>query len=125
MTRLVLVLTLALLAGCSDQTQIQRTVKAIGAAKLREQSIMSCSNVFPREGHVTIAESAWPPTVRAFRPMSVWTEPDGVYLLLDTDAAGERGVFVPRLVTEKDPICGPKLTHVKLDTGVYWYERKR
>jgi hypothetical protein len=114
-----------LLVGCSDQAQIQRTLKAVGAAKLRQESIASCGNEFPREGFVKIAEATWPPSVRAFRPMSVWTEPDGVYILLDTDAAAERGVFVPRVITEKDPVCGPKLLHVKLDSGVYWYERKR
>lgn len=125
MTRLCLVLFLALVAGCSDETQIHRTLKVVGAAKLRKEAIESCGNHFPREGFVTIADSNWPPSVRAFRPKSVWTEPDGVYLLLDAAADGERGIFIPRVVSEKDPVCGPKLKHVKLDTGVYWYERKR
>ncbi len=120
-----LVLVVALIAGCSDETQIHRTLKVVGAAKLRQEAIASCGNEFPREGFVKIADAAWPPTVRAFRPKGVWTEPDGVYLLLDADAGGERGVFVPRVVSDKDPVCGPKLKHVKLDAGVYWYERKR
>jgi hypothetical protein len=122
---LVLLLATAFLSGCSDETQLHRTLKIVGAAKLRQEAMASCENQFPREGFVKMAETAWPPSVRAFRPMSVWTEPDGYYILLDTDAAAERGVFLPRIVSEKDPICSPKLTHVKLDTGVYWYERKR
>ena len=125
MMRVLLAALVALSVGCSDETQLHRTLKAVGAAKLRNESLASCQNEFPREGFVKIADSNWPPTVRAFRPMSVWTEPDGYYILLDTDAAGERGVFLPRVVSDKDPICGPKLIHVKLDTGVYWYERKR
>jgi hypothetical protein len=125
MSRFVWVVVLALFAGCSDETQLHRTLKVVGATKLRQEALASCTNEFPREGFVKLAETSWPPTVRAFRPMSVWTEPDGYYILLDSDAAGERGVFLPRVVSDKDPICGPKLVHVKLDTGVYWYERKR
>lgn len=121
--------TLALFAviftGCGNESRLQRTVKAVSASKLRSEALASCGNEFPREGFVKIADTAWPPSVRAFRPVSVWTEPDGVYLLLDSDAGGERGVFVPRVVSDQDPVCGPKLKHVKLDTGVYWYERKR
>ena len=125
MMRFGVALLVSLIAGCGGETQIRRTLKVVGAAKLRQEAVASCGNEFPREGFVKIADAAWPPTVRAFRPKSVWTEPDGVYLLLDADADGERGVFVPRVVSEKDPVCGPKLKHVKLDTGVYWYERKR
>lgn len=112
-------------ASCSDETQIHRTLKVVGAAKLRDESIAAASNKFPREGAAHISESNWPPAVRAFRPAAVWTEPDGVYLLLDSDADGERGIFLPRVIEDKDPLCSPKLKHVKLDAGVYWYERKR
>lgn len=122
----VLIIALALvICGCSDETQLHRTVKAVGSAKLRQEALASCGNEFPREGFAKLPEAKWPPTVRAFRPMSVWTEPDGYYILLDTDAGGERGVFLPRVVSDTDPICGPKLVHVKLEPGVYWYERKR
>jgi hypothetical protein len=115
----------ALLLGCSAETRIRRTLKVVGAEKLRGETIASCGNQFPREGIVTLTQTSWPASARAFSPMSVWTEPDGIYLLLDSDAGGERGVFLPRVVSDKDPICGPRLKHVKLDTGVYWYERKR
>lgn len=114
-----------LLTSCSDDTQIHRTVKAVGPQKLREEALATCANRFPRNEVIKIAETNWLPSVRAFRPLSVWAEPDGVYLLLDSDADGERGLFVPRLLSAKDPICGPKLKHVKLAEGVYWYDRKR
>lgn len=124
MIRLTMLVLMALLAGCSDQTQIHRTVKAVGPDKLREQAIAACGNQFPRSAAVKI-QQPWPPAVRAFQPISVWAEPDGVYLLLDSDAAGERGVFVPRVMSETDPVCGPRLKHVKLAGDVYWYERGR
>jgi hypothetical protein len=113
------------LAACSDEAQIRRTLKAVGATKLRDESIVAARNEFPREGAAHITESNWPPAARAFRPAAVWTEADGVYLLLDSDAGGERGIFLPRVIGDKDPLCSPKLKHVKLDTGVYWFERKR
>jgi hypothetical protein len=117
-------LSALLLTACGDASQIHRTLKAVGPDKLREQAVAACGNQFPRADAIKIVEP-WPPAVRAFRPLSVWAEPDGVYLLLDSDAAGERGVFVPRVLSETDPICGPKLKHVKLASGVYWYERAR
>jgi hypothetical protein len=123
----VLLLSLALLhiTACSDKTQIHRTVEAVGPQKLRNETMAVCREKFPRSAAVKIVEAEWPPTVRAFRPLSLWAEPDGAYILLDSDADGERGVFLPRVISEKDPICGPKLLHVKLADGVYWYERKR
>lgn len=126
MTRIATLIcaALALFAGCSDETQLHRTVKAVGAGKLREQALAACNNQFPRSEPVKINEP-WPPAIRAFQPMSVWAEPDGMYLLLDSDAGGERGVFIPRILSEKDPICSTRLKHVKLDSGVYWYERTR
>ncbi|HTD68232.1 MAG TPA: hypothetical protein VK846_17040 [Candidatus Limnocylindria bacterium] len=57
--------------------------------------------------------------------MSLWAEPDGAYLLLDSDADGERGIYLPRILSEKDPLCSAMLKHVKLGEGVYWYEKKR
>lgn len=119
------VLATAFLFGCSDQAQVHRTLKSVGAAQLREQSLATVKQGFPREGVVKIDETEWPAAVRAFRPSHVWIEPDGVYLLIDSDAGGERGVYVPRVLSEKDPICTSRLIHVKLDAGVYWYERKR
>ena len=113
------------ITACSDETQIHRTLKVVGPEKLREQAIAACRDHFPRAGATKIREEIWPPTIRAFRPLSVWAEPDGVYLLLDSDAAGERGIFVPRVFSEKDPICGPTIKHVKLAAGVYWYDRRR
>lgn len=111
--------------ACSDETKIHRTLKAVGAAKLRDESLTAVNKDFPREGVTQLAQTNWPPAVRAFQPMAVWTEPDGMYLLLDSDAGGERGIFLPRVVSDKDPVCNERLTHVKLDSGVYWYQRKR
>jgi hypothetical protein len=124
MIRLLCSACVVILVGCSDESQLTRTVNAVGAGKLREQAIAACSNQFPRSAAVKI-HPPWPPAVRAFQPLSVWAEPDGIYLLLDSDAAGERGVFVPRVESETDPICGPKLKHAKLAPGIYWYDRGR
>jgi hypothetical protein len=129
MVRLSLIVLAAALilltAGCSDEKQIQRTIKAIGAEKLRHESLAVCRGQFPREGALKIPNASWPPSIVALHPVSLWMEPDGAYALLHSDADGERGVYVPRILSEKDPICTPQLTHVKLAPGVYWYERKR
>jgi hypothetical protein len=97
----------------------------VGAGKLRDESLNAVRKEFPREGVTQLAENNWPPSVRAFRPAAMWTEPDGIYLLLDSDADGERGIFLPRVLSEKDPVCNERLKHVKLESGVYWYDRKR
>ena len=121
---LLLACSLALF-GCGNEKQIRSTIKAIGPEKLRTESLAACKDQFPKEGAIKIPETAWPPSIVALRPLSVWAEPDGAYVLLDSDAIGERGVYVPRIFSEKDPICTPQLTHVKLASGVYWYDRKR
>lgn len=116
---------MALQVGCSNKTPVQRTLEEVGPRTLREQTLAVCRAHFANAAGAKIPETEWPAVVRAFRPLSLWAEPDGAYLLLDSDADGERGVYLPRLVSEKDPICGPTLKHVKLGDGVYWYERKR
>ena len=115
----------ALLAGCSDQRALQQKLAEVGPQRLREETIAVCRAGFSQINGEKIPEANWPATVRAFAPLSLWAEPDGAYLLLDSDASGERGIYLPRFVSEKDPVCGPTLTHEKLAEGVYWYERKR
>ena len=116
---------IAFLAGCSEHREIQRTLAAVGPQKLRDETIAVCREGFSRMNGEKIPDALWPESVRALAPVSLWAEPDGAYLLMDSDAAGERGIYLPRFVSEKDPICGPTLTHEKLAEGVYWYERKR
>jgi len=111
--------------GCSEQTEIHRTVNAVGAKKLRDEGVALAGGKFPESNAIKIPEDRWPPAVRACRPLSVWLEVDGVYLLIDSDADGERGIFLPRIYSEKDPVCTAKLKHVKLGDGVYWYDRRR
>lgn len=57
--------------------------------------------------------------------MGLWAELDGAYILIDSDADGERGLFLPRILSSQDPVCGPTLKHEKLAEGVYWYEKSR
>jgi hypothetical protein len=114
-----------LLAGCSDRQVLRRKVDEVGADKLREETMAVCRGRFARLNGEQISNVEWPASVLAFAPLSLWAEPDGAYILLDSDAAGERGIYLPRFVTEKDPVCGPTLKHEKLATGVYWYEKKR
>ena len=111
--------------GCGQESAIRRTVRGVGPDKLRSETLAACREGF-RAGNVQkVREDHWPESVRAFNPLSLWAEPDGAYILLDSDAGGERGVYLPRILSDKDPICGPTLTHVKLAQGVYTYERKR
>jgi hypothetical protein len=116
---------LMLATGCSDVVKSRRTVREVGAAKLREETLAVCREGFARGAPQSVAKSQWPPPVRAFQPLELWAEPDGAYLLLDSDADGERGIYLPRIISEKDPLCSPTLTHEKLAVGVYWYDRKR
>lgn len=91
----------------------------------RSETLSACREGFAMGGVQKVSQERWPATVRAFKPASLWAEPDGAYLLIHSDADGERGIYLPRIVSEKDPLCGPKLTHEKLGAGVYWYDRKR
>lgn len=114
-----------LLGGCSDATRIHRTLRAVGATNLRTETLAVCRDGFTAGAAQKIASTRWPESVRAFNPLELWAEPDGAYLLIDSDADGERGIYLSRILSEKDPVCGPTLKHSKLAQGVYWYEKKR
>jgi hypothetical protein len=125
-SRLMLVLLAGfLLCGCGEVSKAGRTVQKVGAELLRKETLAVCREGFARGGVSAVAKEQWPESARAFQPLNLFAEPDGAYLLLDSDADGERGVYLPRILSEKDPLCSPKLTHEKLGAGVYWYDRKR
>ena len=115
----------AILCGCNERASVRRTLKKVGTEQLRAEAINVCREGFAAGGVQKISKDRWPASVQAFEPMGLWAEPDGAYVLLDSDADGERGIYLPRIVSEKDPLCSPRLTHEKLGVGVYWYDRKR
>lgn len=116
---------IAFAAGCGGEAALRRTVQRVGAESLRTEVLEACREGFAAKTPQKISDERWPGTARAFKPMGMWAEPDGAYLLLDSDADGERGIFIPRILSETDPVCGPALTHKKLAAGVYSYDRKR
>jgi hypothetical protein len=122
---IILCIALRLLTGCSDLPNIRRTLREVGANNLRAQTLAVCREGFATGLSTRIDAAQWPESARAFNPLGLWAEPDGAYLLIDSDAEGERGIYLPRILTEKDPLCSTTLTHVKLGEGVYWYDRKR
>jgi hypothetical protein len=114
-----------LLAGCNERASVRRTLNKVGMEKLRSDVLNVCREGFAEGGVQKVPKERWPDSTRAFDPFGLWAEPDGAYVLIDSDADGERGIYLPRIISDKDPLCGPKLTHEKFGTGVYWYERKR
>ena len=104
---------------------MRRTLRSVGPDKLRAETMQVCRNAFRQPAGQKIPDTDWPSSALAFKPLGLWAEPDGAYLLLDSDADGERGLYFPRIVSDKDPVCSPALTHEKLAQGVYWYDRKR
>ncbi len=104
---------------------MKRTVHKVGEEHLRAEALAACREGFAAGTAQKVSEERWPASVRAFHPLSLWAEPDGAYILLDSDADGERGVYLPRILSDNDPVCGPKLSHTKLGKGVYSYDRKR
>lgn len=126
MRNLPFFLILALgLTACSEQSKSRRTLGRVGAQQLRTNTLAVCRDGFASGLPQKVAEDQWPESVRAFKPASLWAEPDGAYLLIYSDEAGERGVYLPRIFSNQDPVCGPTLQHVKLADGVYTYDRKR
>jgi len=120
-----LILFAVLLTGCGEISKARREVGRAGAEKLRQEILAACREGFARGGVRRIPETNWPESARAFHLLGLWAEPDGAYLLIESDAGGERGVYLPWILSEKDPLCSPALKHEKLAAGVYWYDRKR
>jgi hypothetical protein len=124
-THFALILCALLLTGCGEVSKARREVGRAGGEKLRREILAVCREGFAAGGAQRIPETNWPESARAFHPLGLWAEPDGAYLLIDSDADGERGIYLPRILSEKDPLCSPALKHQKLAAGVYWYDRKR
>lgn len=118
-------LALLVLVSCGSETRIRRTLRAAGAQNVRTEILRVCHDAFESGGPLKIPDDRLPQSARPFHPLGLWAEPDGAYLLLDSDMDGERGIYFPRILSEKDPLCSPVLTHEKLGEGVYWYEKKR
>ena len=116
---------LLLTIGCGPAARARRVLRHVPPTVFRSQTLAVCREAFNPRDAVKVDAASWPETVRAFQPLSLWAEPDGAYLLIDSDADGEHGIYLPRILSEKDPVCGPTLQHVKLAAGVYWYDRKR
>lgn len=116
---------MVLFTGCGEVSKVRRTLGTVGPRNLRTQTLEACREGFASKAAQKVEAAQWPESARAFNPISLWAEPDGAYLLLDSDASGERGIYLPRILSEKDPLCSPALIHVKLSEGVYWYEKRR
>ena len=112
-------------AGCGPEAQARRVLRGMPPSVFRTETLAACRAAFNPRDAVKLDEASWPESVRAFQPMSLWAEPDGAYLLIDSDADGEHGIYLPRVLSDKDPVCGPTLKHVKLAEGIYWYDRQR
>lgn len=114
-----------LLSGCGERSAWRGTLREVGPERFRSETLAVCRGAFVRGGIHEIPEQSWPGAARAFGPMGLWAEPDGAYVLINSDAGSERGLYLPRILSDKDPLCGPTLRHEKLAEGVYWYEKKR
>jgi hypothetical protein len=119
------ILAALVFVSCGNETKTRRTLRAVGAQSLRADILQVCRDGFASGTAQKISDAKWPPSARSFHPLVLWAEPDGAYLLIDSDADGERGIYLPRILSEKDPLCSPVLKHEKLAEGVYWYEKKR
>ena len=122
---ILLVCLFVLASGCGPEAGARRVLRKVSPSVLRTETLLVCREAFNPRDAVKIDEARWPESVRAFQPASLWAEPDGAYLLIDSDADGEHGIYLPRILSDKDPVCGPALKHVKLAEGVYWYDRRR
>jgi hypothetical protein len=121
----VAMLAALFLAACSEQTSTRQKLRHAGAQKFRGEILEVCREGFASRSSQEIPAARWPDSARAFQPVGLWAEPDGAYLLLFSDADGERGIYFPRVLSDKDPLCGPTLKHEKWADGVYWYAKKR
>jgi hypothetical protein len=118
-------LLLVFCVGCSELGKARRQLRGVDTLKLRKELIGACREGFAAGGVQEVRKADWPVDVERFQPLSIWAEPDGAYVLMHSDVDGERGLYAPRILSDKDPVCNETLTHVKLADGMYWYDRKR
>lgn len=119
------IVLLSCLTGCGEQASLRATLRKVGPEQLRSEALAACREGFASGKSQQVAADNLPASVRAFDPVGLWAEPDGGYILVFSDADGERGIYLPRILSEQDPLCGPTLKHEKYAPGVYWYEKKR
>lgn len=108
--------------GCSRSPKSGAVVVAreVGVSKLRED--LKALAASPAGQQYEIAQSAWPDSVRRFRPMAVHPHGEGVFIVL-SPAGREReqeGLLV-MLDPQNDPGGGGSgVRYESLGNGLYW-----
>src|SRR5262245_46240700 len=95
-------LVLFTLVGCGEVSKARRALGKVGAEELRKEVLVASRESFASGGVQRIPETNWPASTLLFHPLGLWAEPDGAYLLIESDVAGERGLYLPRVLSEKD-----------------------
>jgi hypothetical protein len=122
--RWLLVFTLAF-AACTDRRErAERVLREDGAGRLRADAARLYKEAYGGRGaeFSVLAESAWPPSFRRFKPRRVGAYADGFTLALETEADTERGLFViPQGFTLDTPRWGSGAEFEPLAEGIFWY----
>lgn len=109
--------------GCSRSPKSDAVVVAreVGVSKLRED--LKALAASPAGQQYEIPQSAWPDSVRRFRPMAVHLHGEGVFIVLSPAGRGDReqeGLLV-MLDLKNDPGGGGSgVRYESLGNGLHW-----
>jgi hypothetical protein len=107
------IISLLLLASCARVPSLsQSEAQAVGAAA---QSLLGESST------TSVASDSWPEAVRALKPKSVRTTPEGLYIETSSSSSEEAGIFVPRNPDAFHPSSGTDPEYKLIDGNVFSY----
>ena len=112
----VLLLVLAMIAGCARPTRDQDTLQAIKA----ESSSLLKAYPPSQDGWTDVRKSEWPPAIARLRPHSVTVRPYGVDIVIKPGMDGGLGYEIPRSGSTND-LPMPAQCYTDLGQGVFWH----
>lgn len=111
-------------AGCmSPRRQATAVLKTVGPAALRNEAAILYKDLFASKAPdvVSVKNTEWRASFRAFEPKKVGAYSDGFALALQIDGDIESGLYVIPAQMDVKPRPKPGTRFEQITDGIYWY----
>jgi len=122
--RFAAVCFLSLLAACSNRReQIRTRLSQANLPELRKDAARLYVHLRPGRApeFIALKKTQWPESFKKLQPIRVGCYKDGFTLVMEGEAASERGLHIVPIGMTVTP-AAESVRYEKLEEGIYWYE---
>ena len=126
--RLLLLLSILSLSGCTDPRSISLSrLRSTEAAELRTEAARLYTRLFPAVGPVfiPIQPEEWPASLVKLRPLRMNLYRDGLAISLQSRPGFEYGLHIIPVGIADDLKSTDRTQYEKLQEGIYYFTQKR